>query len=127
MKPGLIPRMLSSSLGLGIHQRFLTFCGCGLRDMLALYRSHVGGGKSVLYEDEECTYLKNTNSLKSFQLKSVKRYPSREKARMALGPTHMEPSIRGVKCTPKNGNRGSGTWQGKIKYEHLEFAAGIQL
>lgn len=37
-------------------------------------------------------------------------YPSRLKARTAFGPIQTLPSIRGVKCTPRKGNRGSGTY-----------------
>lgn len=47
--------------------------------------------------------------MKSCALKSRSLYPSRLKARTAFGPSQTLPSIRGVKCTPKKGNRGFGT------------------
>jgi len=36
-------------------------------------------------------------------------YPSCFRARTAFGPRKTEPSILGVKCTPRNGKLGSGT------------------
>ena len=36
-------------------------------------------------------------------------YPSRFRDKTALGPSQTDPSIRGVKWVPRNGNRGSGT------------------
>ena len=56
-----------------------------------------------------CTHLNPIISLKSVQLKSVNLYPSLEKANTAFGPSQTAPSMRGVKWTPRNGNRGSGT------------------
>ena len=127
MRPGLIPRLLSETWSHsqpavrehGLIPRLLSGDKSMICDILWLWSEgrgslvpigHVGGEKSVFTRLKDVhMYLKNANSLKSFQLKSVKWYPSREKARMALGPTHTEPSIRGVKCTPKNGKRGSGT------------------
>jgi hypothetical protein len=41
--------------------------------------------------------------------KSRSAYPSRANARTAFGPSHSDPSMRGVKCTPRKGNAGSGT------------------
>ena len=121
MRPGLIPRFLS--LQSGDTSMIYDILWVWSEGRGSLVPRSCGRRESVLMRLKDVhTYLKNANSLKSFQLKSVKRYPSREKARMALGPTHTEPSIRGVKCTPKNGKRGSGTWQGKSKVPWtLEF------
>lgn len=55
-------------------------------------------------------YLKASASARSCVLKSVGVYPSRLNASTAFGPSHTLPSIRGVKWTPRNGNRGSGTY-----------------
>ena len=38
-----------------------------------------------------------------------REYPSRFRASTALGPASIPPAIRLVKCTPRNGNAGSGT------------------
>lgn len=51
--------------------------------------------------------------IKYFQLllgTAAYRYPSLLKPRTAFGPIQTLPSIRGVKCTPRKGNRGSGTY-----------------
>lgn len=58
------------------------------------------------------TYGNVMESAKSVGLKSLKRYPSLLKASSALGPSHTSPFIRGVKCTPRNGRFGSGTYIG---------------
>ena len=51
-------------------------------------------------------------------------YPSLENANTALGPHHTEPSMRGVKCTPRKGNLGSGTYKENI---HLSKRNTVQL
>ena len=40
---------------------------------------------------------------------SVRRYPSRASASTAFGPRSDSPFTRGVRWTPRNGYRGSGT------------------
>lgn len=53
--------------------------------------------------------LKDRASVKSRASKSYSLYPSLLKASTAFGPSQILPSILGVKWTPRNGNRGSGT------------------
>lgn len=51
-------------------------------------------------------------------------YPSRLKARTAFGPIQTLPSIRGVKCTPRKGNRGSGTYYKSLNIYSTMYNAG---
>lgn len=59
--------------------------------------------KVCIKRNKKC-YLYDSDSMVSFKLKSINPYPSLLKANMAFGPSHMLPSIRGVKWTPRNEN-----------------------
>lgn len=66
-----------------------------------------------LQQMKMCGYASWCCFIKYFQLllsTATYPYPSRLKARTAFGPIQTLPSIRGVKCTPRKGNRGSGTY-----------------
>ena len=62
------------------------------------------------YSFHEC---KNARKIHFNNLRNSNKYlyPSRWKAKTAFGPNQTLPSIRGVKCTPRKGNRGSGTYK----------------
>src|SRR5664279_1759159 len=79
--------------------------------------------KAVLIHERNCSanpmrqYLRailrkpgnNSISMASLRSGDVPVYPSRRKASKALGPASTLPLTRRVKCTPRNGKRGSGT------------------
>lgn len=61
------------------------------------------------YLDLHKTLYNLWNLFRLGNIKFAHRYPSLLKAKTALGPNQTEPSILGVKCTPRKGNLGSGT------------------